>query len=37
MGLTHDLMTVLKAAKDLQEITSNFHFLFIGDGPQNKT
>ena len=36
MGLTHDLMTVLKAAKDLQEITSYFHFLFIGDGPKKQ-
>ena len=36
MGLTHDLMTVLKAAKDLQEITSYFHFLFIGNGPQKQ-
>lgn len=36
MGITHDLMTILKAAKDLQEITNYFHFLFIGDGPQKQ-
>ena len=34
MGKTHDLMTVLKTAKKLNNLTNNFHFLFIGDGAQ---
>lgn len=36
MGITHDLLTVMEAAKELQEIENNFHFLFIGDGTQKK-
>ncbi|MDN3643793.1 glycosyltransferase family 4 protein [Lutimonas halocynthiae] len=36
MGITHDLMTVLKTAKKLSLITNNFHFLFIGDGAQKE-
>jgi glycosyltransferase involved in cell wall biosynthesis len=36
MGLTHDLMTPLKVAKELSETHPDFHFLFIGDGAQKK-
>ena len=36
MGLTHDLMTPLKVAKELSETQPDFHFLFIGDGAQKK-
>ena len=34
IGVTHDLMTVMKTAKELNNSTNNFHFLFIGDGAQ---
>ena len=34
MGVTHDLMTIMKTAKALNNSTNNFHFLFIGDGAQ---
>lgn len=34
MGLTHDLITILDVAKELDEDV--FHFLFIGDGAQKK-
>lgn len=37
MGITHDLMTVLKTAKDLSNSINNFHFLFIGDGAQKES
>ena len=37
MGKTHDLMTILKTAKELNNLTNNFHFLFIGDGAQKLT
>jgi glycosyltransferase involved in cell wall biosynthesis len=37
MGMTHDLMTVLNAAKVLDVPTNNFHFLFIGDGAQKES
>jgi len=36
MGATHDLMTVLKVAKEFNETKKEFHFLFIGDGVQKK-
>ena len=36
MGLTHDLMTPLKVAKELSKTHPDFHFLFIGDGAQKK-
>jgi glycosyltransferase involved in cell wall biosynthesis len=36
MGLTHDLKTVLNAAKKLDNQTNNLHFLFIGDGAQKQ-
>lgn len=36
MGLTHDLMTLMEAAKELQNEESDFHFLFIGDGTQKE-
>lgn len=34
MGITHDLVTVLEAAKELKALTDEFHFLFIGGGAQ---
>jgi glycosyltransferase involved in cell wall biosynthesis len=37
MGITHDLMTVLKTAKELDTSSNNFHFLFIGGGAQKET
>ena len=37
MGVTHDLMTALKVAKEFNETYPNFHFLFIGDGVQKKS
>ena len=37
MGLTHDLMTLIQAAKELQKIENSFHFLFIGDGTQKES
>ena len=36
MGITHDLITVLKVAKEITSILPQYHFLFIGDGPQKK-
>ena len=36
MGLTHDLMTPLKVAKELNQTHSNFHFIFVGDGANKK-
>jgi hypothetical protein len=36
MGATHDLITPLKVANELSKISTNFHFLFIGDGVQKK-
>ena len=32
MGMTHDLITVLLAARELKNSMNNCHFLFIGDG-----
>ena len=37
MGVTHDLMTLLEAAKEIQSIDNNYHFLFVGDGTQNES
>ena len=37
MGLTHDLITVLKAAKKILKMEREYHFLFIGDGAQKQT
>jgi len=34
MGVTHDLLTVLKVAECLKNTNSEYHFLFIGDGSQ---
>lgn len=34
MGVTHDFMTILNSAVKLNNIDSDFHFLFIGDGVQ---
>lgn len=34
MGVTHDLMTVVKVAEVLEKKSNEFHFLFIGDGVQ---
>jgi len=36
MGLTHDLMTPLKVAKELNQTHPNFHFIFVGDGANKK-
>jgi len=36
MGETHDLLTPLKVARELDKTHTNFHFLFIGDGVQKK-
>ena len=36
MGLTHDLITLMEVAKQLQTIKNSFHFLFIGDGAQKE-
>ena len=37
MGHTHDLMTLMQTAKELQNIEKSFHFLFIGDGSQKES
>lgn len=37
MGITHDLMTVLKTAKDINNSINSFHFLFIGDGAKKES
>lgn len=37
MGLTHDLMTLMETAKELQKIENSFHFLFIGGGTQKES
>jgi len=37
MGITHDLMTLMEAAKEIQSIDNNYHFLFVGDGTQNES
>jgi len=36
MGLTHDLITVLKVAKELDGKNNEFQFVFIGDGVQKE-
>lgn len=36
MGATHDLMTILLAAEKMKNETTNYHFLFIGDGVQKE-
>ena len=35
MGITHDLMTILKVAEKL-ESNSSYHFVFIGDGAEKQ-
>lgn len=35
MGITHDLLIVLEAAKVLQSMSNDIHFLFIGDGAKS--
>ena len=37
MGATHDLMTSLRAAKQLVNTNPEFHFLYIGDGVQKNS
>ena len=37
MGITHDLMTLMETAKELQKIENSFHFLFIGGGTQKES
>ncbi len=36
LGLTHDLITILKVANKMKTHDKNFHFLFIGDGVQKE-
>lgn len=36
MGATHDLLTTLKVAKEIQESHPDYYFLFVGDGVQKK-
>lgn len=36
MGITHDLMSVLRVAEELNKSVNDYHFLFIGDGAQKK-
>lgn len=36
MGVTHDLLTPLKVAKEISKTHKNFHFIYIGNGVQKK-
>lgn len=37
MGFTHDLMTLMETAKELQKTENSFHFLLIGGGTQKES
>ena len=37
MGITHDLLTPLKVAKNIEKSNPEYHFLLIGDGVQKQS